>query len=132
MKKFSFAPPPTTIVNSTVADVAAKPATTRTDGLIRRTRGISLKGLLLDKWYDATCTGKAKEKLNKNEGWYEWLVQVNVDGQLYFLAANDDMSDKLDAKQSVTNCTFKFFLYDIKDSDVKWANPLEYIEVKLP
>lgn len=130
MRKLSFITPPPPPADPIQQVAPVNTGTTRADGLVRRTRGVSLKALELGKWYNATCTAKHKEKLNKAEGWYEWLVQVNVDGKLYFLAADEEMSDKLDVKLSVENCTFKFFLNDIKDSDVKWANPLEYIDRK--
>ena len=114
MKKLlSFADPlpplPTQTQSQTV--VASVPTARRVDadGLERRVRGASLRDLELNVWHLATFTNKSKKKRNREEGWYEWLQQVTVNGTKYFIPANDAMSDKLDDGLELTNGSVLFF-----------------------
>jgi len=136
MKKLlSFADPlpplPTQTQSQTV--VASVPTARRVDadGLERRIRGASLRDLELGVWHSATFTNKSKKKRNREEGWYEWLQQVTVNGTKYFIPANDAMSDKLDDGLELTNGSVLFILKPIEGSTVRWADPMLYQNLNL-
>lgn len=136
MKKLlSFADPlpplPTQTQSQTV--VASVPTARRVDadGLERRVRGASLRDLELGVWHSATFTNKSKKKRNREEGWYEWLQQVTVNGTKYFIPANDAMSDKLDDGLELTNGSVLFVLKPIEGSTVRWADPMLYQNLNL-
>lgn len=136
MKKLlSFAdllpPLPTQTQSQTV--VASVPTARRVDadGLERRIRGASLRDLELGVWHSATFTNKSKKKRNREEGWYEWLQQVTVNGTKYFIPANDAMSDKLDDGLELTNGSVLFILKPIEGSTVRWADPMLYQNLNL-
>jgi len=136
MKKLlSFADPlpplPTQTQSQTV--VASVPTARRVDadGLERRVRGASLRDLELGVWHSATFTNKSKKKRNREEGWYEWLQQVTVNGTKYFIPANDAMSDKLDDGLELTNGSVLFILKPIEGSTVRWADPMLYQNLNL-
>ena len=132
MKKLlSFADPLPPLPTQTV--VASVPTARRVDadGLERRVRGASLRDLELGVWHSATFTNKSKKKRNREEGWYEWLQQVTVNGTKYFIPANDAMSDKLDDGLELTNGSVLFILKPIEGSTVRWADPMLYQNLNL-